>query len=251
MTRDRGGIWIRGGDGMTVKVAIVEDQEQARSHMKECLDYITEKEGTQFAVTEFENGLEFVSEYKAVYDIVLMDIEMPGMDGMAAAEALRLMDESVILIFVTSMAQYAIQGYAVDALDYILKPVNKYSFAIKMKRALGRITKRTEEYISVKCDGEIRQLEMAAIRYLDIDGHYIVYHTLSGNIAEYGTLKEACSKLNSAYFVNVNRSCVVNLNHVNAVSRDCVTVGEVRLDISRPQRKNFLAAMSVFMGKNR
>ena len=66
------------------------------------------------------------------FDIVLMDIDMPGMNGMETARALRKVDAAVILIFVTNMAQFAISGYEVDATDFILKPVNKYSFAIKI-----------------------------------------------------------------------------------------------------------------------
>lgn len=234
-----------------IRVAIVEDQEAERSHMRECLDFVAQKEGVQFQVTEFTNGLAFIGSFEPVYDIVLMDIEMPGMDGMQAARSMRAVDESVILIFVTSMAQYAVEGYSVDALDFVVKPVNKYSFAIKMKRAVARVPKRAEEYIPVKCDGEVRQVEVSSIFFLDMDGHYVVYHTAEGDFAEYGTLKEANAKLHRDYFVPVNRSCLVNLYHVSAVGKEQVTAGGRQLDISRPQRKHFLAAMSSFMGRGR
>jgi DNA-binding LytR/AlgR family response regulator len=234
---------------MMIRVAIVEDQEAERSHIADCLEYVAQKEGVQFRITQFENGLAFIGSYEPVYDIVLMDIEMPGLNGMEAARAMRKVDEAVILIFVTSMAQYAVEGYSVDALDFVVKPVNKYSFAIKMKRAVARVPRRAEEYIAVKCEGEVRQLEVSSILYVDIDGHYVVYHTAAKDYKEYGTLKEAGAKLQRGCFVPVNRGCLVNLCHVGAVGKEQVTVVGRKLDISRPQRKNFLASMSAYMGR--
>jgi DNA-binding LytR/AlgR family response regulator len=233
---------------IVIRVAIVEDDREARESLRACLGWIAEKDRQQFRVSEFPSGTAFLGNYEPDYDLVFMDIEMPGMDGMETARALRKMDASVLLIFVTNMAQYAIAGYEVDAMDFILKPVNKYSFAIKMKRAAARIPRRAEEYIAVKAESELRQLEISSIRYLDIDGHYVVYHTDQGDLKEYGTLKEAYGKLNRPFFVFVNRGCLVNLHYVSAVSRNTVTVGESRLDLSRPQKKSFLAAMSSFMG---
>ncbi|MBR0161453.1 MAG: response regulator transcription factor [Oscillospiraceae bacterium] len=234
-----------------IRVAVVEDDSAERARLCSCLRWLEESEGYSFSVTEFLTGTAFIGNYSNDYDLVFMDIEMPGMNGMETARVLRKMDPTVLLIFVTNMTQYAIAGYEVDALDYILKPVNRYSFAIKMRRAVSRVPKRAEEYIPVKCDGEIRQLEISAIRYLDIDGHYVVYHTADGDIEEYGTLKEAYGKLNRSYFVFVNRSCLVNLYHVTSVSKTEAKIGEKKLDISRPQRKAFLAAMSDFMGGRR
>ena len=231
-----------------IRVAIVEDDSAEHERLCDCLRWLEESEGMSFHVTAFPSGTAFIGSYEPVYDLIFMDIEMPGMDGMETARALRKIDASVLLIFVTNMAQYAIAGYEVEALDFILKPVNRYSFAIKMKRAAARIPKRSEEYISVKCDGEWRQVEISSIRWLDIDGHYVVYHTAEGDFEEYGTLKEAYGKLNRSYFVFVNRSCLVNLYHVSAVNKTSVTVGGSQLDISRPQKKSFLAAMSDFMG---
>lgn len=234
-----------------IRVAIVEDDSAERERLRACLRWLEESEGLQFHVTEFSTGTAFIGSFAGGYDLVFMDIEMPGMNGMETARALRKMDASVLLIFVTNMAQYAVDGYEVDALDFILKPVNKYSFAIKMKRALSRIPKRSEEFIPVKVEGELRQVLVSSIRYLDMDGHYVIYHTTQGDLSEYGTLKEAYGKLNRPSFVFVNRSCLVNLYHVSAVSKNSVTVGERQLDISRPQRKSFLAAMSDFMGGRR
>lgn len=234
-----------------IRVAIVEDDATERARIRECLDYLDSSEKIPFSVSEYATGTAFIGAYERNFDIVFMDIEMPGVNGMETARILREYDPTVILIFVTNLAQYAIDGYEVEATDFILKPINKYSFAIKIKRAISRVSKRVEEYISVKTEGEIHSIQISDIRYMDVNGHYVVYHTSKGDFTEYTTLKEAYGKVNRTYFVFCNRSCLVNLHHVTSVTKDTVSVGEQKLDISRPQRKTFLLAMSEFMGGKR
>lgn len=230
-----------------IKVAIVEDNANERARIKECLSFLTETEGLAFDVAEFPTGAAFIGSYTAQYDIVFMDIEMPDMDGMEAARALRAMDSSVILIFVTNLAQYAISGYEVEALDFILKPINRYSFALKVKRAVARAPQRNDDFIAIRSGGETYRIRIADIRYLDMADHHTVYHTVEGNYPEYITLKEACRKINRDSFVFCNRSYLVNLYYVKSVSKDVVTVGTEELIISRPQKKVFLAALSAYM----
>lgn len=113
-----------------VSIAIVEDNEKERAYIRSCLDEISKQEEIPLHVEEFSSGTAFLGNYQPVYDIVLMDIEMPVMNGMETARMLRKIDETVLLLFVTNMSQYAVQGYDVDALDFIVKPINPYSFAI-------------------------------------------------------------------------------------------------------------------------
>ena len=234
-----------------IQIAIVEDDAAARVRIRECLDYVAAENQIVFDIHEYCSGFSFIGQYVPGFDIVFMDIEMPGMNGMDAARALRKMDSNVVLIFVTNMAQYAISGYEVDALDFVLKPVNKYSFALKVKRAIARTTKRTDDYVQIKTDGGFHRVRITAIKYLEIDGHYVIYHTTDGNFTEYGTLKDAERKVNRSHFVRCNRSFLVNLRHVKSVNKDSVYVDGDELIISRPQRKSFLAALSEFMGGER
>ena len=123
------------GKGM-LQIAIVEDDPSERERIRECLR-LMEDDDISFAVREFETGVSFLDQYQPEYDIVLMDIEMPGIDGLKTARELRRMDGEVILIFVTNMAQFALYGYEVDALDFILKPINRYSFSLKRRGRAG------------------------------------------------------------------------------------------------------------------
>lgn len=233
-----------------ISAAIIDDSPAERDRIRECLAYVEGAEGVSFDLREFSSGLEFLGTINGPvpFDLVFMDIDMPGMSGMETARALRQADASVLLIFITNMAQYAISGYEVDALDFILKPINRYSFAIKLKRALSRLPQRSENYISVRAEGETRQLRISSIRWIDVSGHYVVYHTTEGDVTEYTTLKEAAAKVKRSAFAYINRSCLIQMRYVDAVSKEAVTVGGTKLDISRPQKKAFFAAMSDYMG---
>lgn len=231
-----------------ISVAIVEDDRSAALRIRECLDYISEQEKISFTIDEFPSGLAFLGNYKPIYDIVLMDIEMPEMDGMETARALRKMDRAVILIFVTNLAQYAVQGYEVEALDFILKPINKYSFAMKLNRAIARTTKRLDETVHIGAERDAFSIPVASIKYLEILGHYTVYHTIYGDYKEYGTLKDAEKKIGKSFFVRCNRCYLVNLRYIDMVKRDTVYIGKEELLISRPQKKAFLSAFSDFLG---
>lgn len=231
-----------------LQIAIVEDEENERIHLKECLNYLSEKEKIPFHISEFSSGLAFLGDYKPIYDIVLMDIEMPGMNGMETARAFRKIDTATILIFVTNMVQYAINGYEVDALSYILKPVSKYDFALKMRKAMARSAKQLDESIQVKLAKETYRIRLASIKYLEVSGHYVIYHTTDGDFSEYTTLKEAEKKINRIFFVRCNRYLLVNLKYVSAVKDDSVYVGNEELPISRPQKKSFLNELAAFIG---
>ena len=128
-----------------IRLALVEDDSVYRSRLREYIEKYSAASGEKFTVTEFSDGDEIALGYKAVYDIILMDIEMKFMDGMMAAEEIRKVDTEVIIIFITNSPQYAIKGYAVDALDYVLKPVSYYAFSQRLSRAIERVARRARQ----------------------------------------------------------------------------------------------------------
>ena len=124
------------------RIAIVEDEAAVREQLAGYVQRYIRQYGTPFEVTEFADGMEILEDYRPQFDIIFLDIEMPELGGMDAAERIRTVDPDVVLVFVTNMAQYAIRGYEVDALDFVLKPVNYYQFSTKLARALQRVQRR-------------------------------------------------------------------------------------------------------------
>lgn len=124
------------------KIAIVEDQEETRESLNRFVRQYAQEQGLQVEISLITDGAEIAEHYTPGFDIIFMDVEMPRLDGFGAAEAIRAVDADVVLVFVTNMAQYAIRGYEVDALDYVLKPVNYYQFCTKLSRAIQRVQRR-------------------------------------------------------------------------------------------------------------
>ena len=111
-----------------IRIAIVEDEETYINQFTEYLQNYQKTTNEEIDVTVYRDGDEITSKYKSQYDIILMDVQMKFIDGMTAAQEIRNVDSKVIIIFITNMSQYAIHGYKVGALDYILKPVSYFSF---------------------------------------------------------------------------------------------------------------------------
>lgn len=114
-------------------IAIVEDELEFSMQLQKYLRQYQQENGVEFKISVFRDGTEILKDYKPEYDAIFMDIEMPVINGMDAAEKIREMDEEVVIMFITNMAQYALFGYSVGALDFVMKPVNYYTFAMKVR----------------------------------------------------------------------------------------------------------------------
>ena len=111
-----------------IRVAIVEDDLSCVQQLREYLSRYQKSSGEDIEVAVYPDGMAVVEQYRPVFDVLLLDIEMPRLDGMAAAREIRRTDPEVIMIFITNMARYAIKGYEVNALDFVLKPINYFAF---------------------------------------------------------------------------------------------------------------------------
>ena len=142
-----------------LRIAVVEDDKTYAAQLKEYLVRYGTETNQKISVALFPDGEDIVTDYSAEFDIILMDVEMTFMDGMTAAEKIREKDNEVVIIFITNMPQYAIQGYKVDALDYVLKPISYFAFSQRIDRALTRVKKKEVTYITVAQKGGKKKLK--------------------------------------------------------------------------------------------
>ena len=229
-----------------INIAVVEDDSLFYKELLAYLDKFQREENVRFSVTRFCNGLDFITKYKP-YDIVLMDIEMPLMDGMNAAVKLREMDQTVCLIFITNMAQYAIKGYEVDALGYMLKPIRYIDLSVKLKKALKRCD-REESCITLSKGGVVLKIRLHEINYIEVINNLVIFHMETGDYDEHRTLKSVEEALKGHPFSRCNNCYLVNLEKVSGVSKNEVMVGGKRLQISRSRKKDFMNALTMCLG---
>lgn len=232
-----------------IRIAIVEDEDYYVKQLTGYLDEYRKSEGEEFDVTIYRDGDAITVEYKAQFDIILMDIQMKFVDGMTAAEEIRRMDSEVIIIFITNMTQYAIRGYEVDALDYVLKPVSYFAFCEKLKRAAAKLKRRSSHYVMLNVKGGIMRVDVADIYYVESSGHNLIYHTANGDYLTSGTMKSAEEELEKFGFSRGNKCYLINLNHVDGIQDKCAVVKGQYLQISRPRMSAFMQDLTKYWGE--
>ena len=231
-----------------IRIAMVEDEAAVREQLQGYIQRYTRQYGTEFAVTEFSDGVEILDAYRPVYDLVLLDVEMKHLDGMETARRIRELDRDVVLLFITNMAQYAIKGYAVGALDYLLKPVPYFAFSQQLQKAEEKLRRRARHYLAVPVEGGLRRLDTAQIYYMESEGHRVHFYTEEGEFSAPGALKTFEEKLADLPFARCNSGYLVNLAQVKSVQQGLAQVGPYELQVSRPKRKSFLAALADYIG---
>lgn len=228
-------------------VAVVEDETEYRGLIQEMVGRYAKEYDFQIQTTAFPDGRELVQNYQK-FDILLMDIEMPHLNGMEAAQKIRGLDKEVVIVFITNMAQYAIKGYEVDALDFILKPLNYYTFSMRFTRAVGRVKNREGKRICLNLPDGAKFLDSREIYYVEIQNRMLHYHTKAGVFTIRGALKDVQEELEDWHFAKCNQCYLVNLKYVSEIRKNIAVVSGDELEISRRNRPAFLSAVVDFLG---
>ncbi|MBO5621597.1 MAG: response regulator transcription factor [Butyrivibrio sp.] len=232
-----------------LKLAIVDDDEKYREEIISLLEQYEREYGEVFIVSQYTDGDELTENYKSDMDIILLDIEMEFMDGMTAAEYIRKLDQDVIIVFITNMPQYAIKGYQVGALDYILKPLNYYAFSQTIKRAIGRRKNSDKKYLYAVSREFKRKVDVSDILYIEVINHDLYIHTKEETIESKGTIRDLEQQLKDMDFFLCNKGYLVNLAYVDAVAGSDIVIGEDRLQVSRAKKKPLIEALNRYMAK--
>lgn len=226
-----------------LKIAIIDDDISCINLLKSHIMQFEKEENFQVEVSEYLNGLMLIADYKPVYDIIFLDVEMPHMNGMEVAKYIRRSDPHAIIIFVTNMSQYAVKGYEVNAFDYIIKPMNYLSMSTKLRTAIKAL--KTKEETSIIIPGEDGDCHIKAgeIVYIEVKDHWLFIHTKDNTYKMLGSLKEMEDQLEDYNFVCCYRCYLINLKYVTRMSSEFVILdNKIELKISRGKRKKVQSA---------
>ncbi len=231
------------------RIAIVEDDSAYTEQMKEYCQKYAQERGTPLQTLCFCDGMEFLDAFQGGIDAVFMDIAMPHMNGMDCARRLRKIDDATPLIFVTSMAQYAIRGYEVNAMDFIVKPINYDEFTVKMDKIIRYLRRYGGTVVTVKTKDEVRVLNVRDVTYIEVYNHNLKIHTRTETLETIGKLSALEEDPAFSHFVRCSQSYLVNCAYISAIGQETMTVDGNAIPIARRKRKECMERIAQVLGR--
>lgn len=210
-------------------LAICDDDERFLKYLSEETESWAnaEKEACSVELYSSADAFLFAWEERKSMDILLLDIEMPGTDGMALARKLRQLGDSISIIFVTGNTEFALEGYDLEAVSYLVKPLKRERLRAALDRARERVRSRTA-IVAALFGGEVEKVYVSDICCLESDGHDCILWKRDGTklICKSGLHQlEQMLKGCSDCFFKPHRSYLVNLEHVERIGKK-----EIRMD---------------------
>jgi two-component system, LytTR family, response regulator LytT len=232
-----------------LRILIVEDDSKAADHLETLLRRYGEEHKDPFRISRLESAFD-ISEEAAAADLIFLDIELPQIGGMDAAKALRAEGLDVPIIFVTNLAQYAMEGYSVDALDFIVKPVDYAALTLRMDHAMDALKARTSRTLCVHSRQGLRAFPLRDLVSVETRGHDIAYCLKSGEeILARKPLREAAEELPSPPFLQVSSGCIVSMAYAVGIEGAKIVLSDGREAwMSRSHRKACLEELARYLG---
>ncbi|WP_345477523.1 LytTR family DNA-binding domain-containing protein [Nesterenkonia rhizosphaerae] len=231
-----------------VRVALVDDEDEPRAVLREHLRHCEDELDVVLHTEEFSSGEQLLQDYRPTHDLIFLDVQMSGLDGFETAQRIRNLDAEVIIIFVTHLASHAIRGYEVGAMNYLVKPVQRFPFTHEVRRALQQLDRRASPSIMLSTTEGTARVELASVVHLESDRHRIAVHCLDRRYELTGTMKSFEAELGPEGFYRINHGYLVNLRHVIGVDGGlCLLRSGARLQISRSRRRAFMEALATHL----
>lgn len=223
---------------MKYRIAICDDEQNQIEYITSIVASWSAHEGHGCEIRTFASAEAFLFEYEEdkAYDILLLDVEMKNINGIELAKRIRKDNNRAEIIFITSHFEFVGEGYEVDALHYLIKPISADKLTQVLTKAAEKLSVEPPSVV-ISCEGETVKLYEADILYVESFLHYIVIHTKDN---EY-KIKENISVFEnkvSDVFYRIHRSYLVSLKYITRISRTSVNIGNTELPLSRGKYDN-------------
>lgn len=209
---------------MKLKLAICDDDTSQRAYLSEIVFSWAKRNRHLAEVKQYVDAKAFLFDYmeEKDFDILLLDIEMPGMNGIELAKEVRCENAAVQIVFITGYYEYFSDGFDVSALHYLIKPADERKLCAVLDKAADHLAYRQRSVLLSTADGDIK-VSLADIVYIESENVYVIVHTVHGSYRMRMTLGKFAGQLDETFF-KVHRSFVVGLKYVKKITRSEVTM---------------------------
>jgi len=231
-----------------MRIAVCDDEEKFRTQEKDLIDKLAGS--IDVIVDAYSDGRKLLEAFdKNPYDVLFLDIEMPAMDGITLAKKLRERSNSIYIVFLTGHVEYALEGYEVNALRYLTKPVQEDKLREVLRFVMdSSISKRQ---IMIKVDGEETLINVSDIIYLEAQNQYVMLYTTDGEHLVRYNIGDFEEQLKNDGFFRIHRGYLISLGKVKKLVKSEVLMdgadGEVSLPVSRSNVKPLKEALYAYV----
>lgn len=218
---------------MKLNIAICDDEQNQIEYIKGIVSEWAKSEGHISVFSEFPSAEAFLFQYEdeKAYDILLLDVEMKSITGIELAKRIRKDNNRAEIVFITSHFEFIGEGYEVDALHYLIKPISADKLAQVLTKATEKLSVEPPSIVII-CEGETIKLYEPDILYVESFLHYIVIHTKDKEYKIKENISVFENRLSDSFY-RVHRSYLASLKHITRISRTSVNIGNTELPLSR------------------
>ena len=210
------------------RIAFCDDDAALLHQMQDFLEQYRTLRGVQLELFPYTKPMELLADIEAGvrFDVLFLDVLMPGINGINAAREIRRYDTAVQIIFVTSSSEFAVQSYVVGAYYYQLKPIWKDSFFRLTDAVLAKCRKRTQHSLILRCKSGVTRITLDSLEYCEVQGRTLVFHLLDGTVIESsGSMDELARQLaDYPGFLRPHRSYLVNMEYIQNITAKSITM---------------------------
>ncbi len=230
-------------------IAICDDDPAIRAALQSSLKRYGNETGEEFCVSEYKDGESLLRSGTDDMDLLILDIQMPGISGIDTARAIRAANQNLLIILFTNYIQYALEGYEVQAYRFLLKPLDYQQFTEVVGKALEVLHKRKQAVLLIQTRERTSRIPIDSIIYIETCSGHVLIHTHTDTIESYTSMKDMEQQLKDSLFFRCHTAFLVPLREIRDITqRDVLLYSGQSIPLSRHRRKALKEAITNYWG---